>query len=99
MLGNRWLISFDNRDNDIGRSLSGERSATRGHFIKHDAETPDICSFINGDTSRLFGRHVSRCADDDARRRMEQERWHRRGGRTLMTFGQFCETEVEDLYE
>src|SRR6185369_659140 len=52
-----WLRSED-PGNRVVRRFSFERRTATQHFIKHDAETPNIGSLVYFRFAQLFGRHV-----------------------------------------
>ena len=54
--------------------MAGRRAfewhAPRNHFVKHDADAPNIGARIDLFAARLFGRHVIHGAHDDTRARL-----------------------------
>src|SRR5947207_15924861 len=40
-------------------SLADERKVISQHFVKHYAQTPDVCAHINYQPARLLRRHVT----------------------------------------
>src|ERR1051326_8573578 len=49
----RWLFLRD-RNDDVSRSFSFERSAASDHLVDHNAETPDVAARINRLAASLF---------------------------------------------
>src|SRR5438477_5365991 len=53
----RWLL-LKNRRHRLSWCVAGEWRMPRYHFVKDDAETPDVGTFINLRAARLLRRHV-----------------------------------------
>src|SRR5689334_13444084 len=62
----RYWFTAENRDDHIHGGSGLERRLTRDHLVKHCAETPDIRTWIDCETARLFRRHVRRRSHHDS---------------------------------
>src|ERR1041385_5675408 len=56
-----WLLPR-NRRNDVPGSLCLEWHVSRYHLVNHHTQTEDVCSMIDGLSSRLLWRHVTDCS-------------------------------------
>jgi hypothetical protein len=91
------LTSKDGRDG-VGHRAAPERGAAGEHFVQDASECPDVATFVDDLTPRLFGAHVSGRAQDRAcaglvrshRRRVRQVGRRRRPR-------DFRQAKVEDL--
>src|SRR5437868_4679151 len=69
------------------------------HFIKHHAETPDVCPLINRRTACLFRRHVRNSSEYRAHVGLNQhERFVFRHRYWYFLFGKLCNPEVEHFH-
>ena len=66
--GDRSPVRFalEDRRNRVRHCLAGKRGPTGQHLVEHTAERPDVGSFVDGQSPRLLGTHVSRRAEDEA---------------------------------
>ena len=60
---------------DVGHGVAGKRGAAREHFVKHNAERPDVGAPVNGLAPGLLGGHVGRRAENHAGRRDVAPSW------------------------
>src|SRR5437868_14835946 len=84
----------------MARRLTFERQVPGDHFVKHDADTPDVCARVHLFAARLFARHVIDRAHYDARARL-----HAPGDFALgdliersRALSDFCSSQVQHLY-
>src|SRR5215472_12691911 len=102
----RWLF-IKNRRHDLLRCVAGEWRLPGYHFVKHDAETPDIATLINWLSTRLLRRHVTNSSQyrpeigvSECNRSCPVRRspWHTEALRRRLGeggFGKLCNPEVE----
>ncbi len=85
----------------MSETVAPQTSRASGQHLKQDtAECPDVGSFINSLTPRLFRRHVRRRAEDDS---LLCGRVAQRGGVREIQFSlfprkRFCQSEVQHLH-
>src|ERR1700730_11136273 len=78
-------------------SLADERKVISQHFVKHYAQTPDVCAHINYQPARLLRRHVTHSAKHYSLIGINE--WF--GRRFRVRCGCFCQlgdAEVEHLH-
>ena len=100
MLGEPERFGLQDRRAGVARRFTLEGRATRDHFVKHDAQTPDVRARVEFQTSDLFGRHVCCGSHHDAGLGLD----HGPGGGILInlvcapTLSQLGKSKVEHLH-
>src|SRR5262245_51219345 len=92
-----WLASKNGR-NGVRHRAALERSPAGEHFVQDATESPDVSPFVDDLPPRLFGAHVSGCAQDCACTRVV--RGHRGRVREVWrrgSAGRLREAKVENL--
>ena len=67
----RWIV-LGNRNDDIGLGFSRKRRAAGHHFVKHDAEAPNVSARVNRLSASLLRRHVLRSSQNHSRVSLHQ---------------------------
>ena len=92
----------DDRDDDVGRVLTGKRPTARQHLEQDDAEGPDVGAAIHRLPARLLGAHVGSGAENDPgprhRRRREGRRLRHVRRRTRGGLQGLGQAKVEHLH-
>ncbi len=86
-------VAPDDRGDDVGDRLAGERRPAGEQFEQHAAEGPDIGPLVDAETARLLGAHIRRRAHERSVARRQARRLVRAAGLgpTL------CQPEIEDF--